>query len=384
MARRLAGVVSLALVLVAAAAAAQVPAAVPPVAPAKPPPPPAAPAKAPPPATPPVAPVAKPPPAPQTVPTAKTLIGSAPSSVERARQGVVVLERQGRPLELGAVLDGDGRILTALSPLTHGNFVTARYHDGAVVPLRLVHSDRGSDLALLTPTSSTDKKLGLRAARSLSFAGLQLYTLAGLPNTISTAPTSLKLAPALLGADGHALGEAYELGSKPSYVGAPIVNPEGEVVAIVARACPAAAGAACVPAPYGAAVGALKQFLKKIPAEASWLGINGAVEQVEGVRGVRVVSVTPGSPAANGGLRPGTDPVLADLVVAVDGSPVASPAELNEAVRAHTVGDTIELLLYGMHRYRHVTLKPRPAPELTAQPYTAPKPGKPRTPNPYR
>src|SRR6185503_11826372 len=63
-----------------------------------------------------------------------------PNSVERARQGVVVLERQGRPLSLGMVLDGDGRILTALSPLTNGNFLSARYHDGSLVPLKLQHS----------------------------------------------------------------------------------------------------------------------------------------------------------------------------------------------------------------------------------------------------
>src|SRR5690242_11080890 len=44
----------------------------------------------------------------------------APSSVELARRGVVVLERAGKPLALGFVLEGDGRILTALSPLTNG------------------------------------------------------------------------------------------------------------------------------------------------------------------------------------------------------------------------------------------------------------------------
>jgi len=40
--------------------------------------------------------------------------------------------------------------------------------------------------------------------------------------------------------------------------------------------------------------------------------------------------------------------------------------------------------LFGLGRYRHVSVKARPAPELTAPPYTAPMPAKPRTPNPYR
>jgi len=102
------------------------------------------------------------------------------------------------------------------------------------------------------------------------------------------------------------------------------------------------------------------------------------------VRGVRVSAVIPDSPAALVGLRPGKDAAVADLIVAVDGAPVASPVELNEAVRARAVGDSIELLLFGMGRYRHVTVQPRQAPELVKPPYLAPKPGKPRTPNPYR
>ncbi len=307
-----------------------------------------------------------------------------PSSVERARQGVVVLERQGRPLALGAVLEGDGRILTALSPLTNGNFIVARYHDGSTAPLKLVHGDRGWDLALLAPTGAPAKKAGLRAAKQPSFTSLQTFTLAMPPNTVTAQPATLKLASGLLGADSKALTDAYELAAKPVYVGAPIVSSSGEVVALVARACPAASGAACVPTAYGAPVAALKQFLKAVPAEASWLGVEAVGDELKGVRGVRVAAVIPDSPAAIAGLRPGKEAAQADLIVAVDGAPVASPVELNEAVRARAMGDSIELLLFGMGRYRHLSVKPLPAPQLTRPPYVAPKPGKPRTPNPYR
>jgi S1-C subfamily serine protease len=309
-----------------------------------------------------------------------------PSSVERARQGVVLLERQGKPLALGVVLEGDGRILTALSPLSTGNHLSARYHDGAVVPLKLSHSDRGWDLALLTPSTTAAaplRKTGLRAAKMQSFVGLQTFTL-GAPAQVVVAPAALRLAAELLGGDATSLSGAYELGGKVSYVGAPIVNDTGEVVALIARACPAKSAASCVPSPYGAPVAAIKQFLQKVPAEASWLGVETTLHDAGPVRGVRVVSVIPGSPAAIAGLRPGTNAAQADLIVAVDGTPVATPADLNEAVRARTAGDTIELLLYGLGRYRHVSVKPSPAPQLIQPPYTAPKPGKPRTPNPYR
>jgi serine protease Do len=326
-------------------------------------------------AAPPAQPAAATPPAP-----------AAPNSVEKARQGVVVIERQGRPLALGAVLDGDGRILSALSPLTNGNFLSARYADGVVVPLKLAQSDRGWDLALLSPISSAAQplhKAGLRAARTPSFVGLQTFNLAP-PSTVTVVPAALKLSAGMLGGDAAALTGAYDLGQKPVFVGGPIVNTEGEVVAIVARACPAGSSAACVPAPYGAPVSALKQFLQRVPAEAAWLGVEAAADEVNGVRGVRITSVIPNSPAAMAGVRPGKDASQADLVVAVDGIPVATPSALNEAVRARTTGDSVELLLYGLGRYRHVAVKPRSAPQVTAPPYVAPKPGKPRTPNPYR
>jgi S1-C subfamily serine protease len=312
--------------------------------------------------------------------------GVAPNSVEKARQGVVVLERQGKPLALGVVLDGDGRVLTALSPLSHGNFISARYHDGTIAQLKLVHSDRAWDLALLLPVvtpTQTPRKAGVRAAKTQSFVGLQSFTLT-LPNTISAAPAALKLGPSLQGGDGATLNGAYELDRKPTWVGGPVLNAEGEAVALIARACPAASNAACVPAPYGVPIPALKQFLQRVPAEATWLGIDAATDESRGVRALRVVAVTPDSPAAAAGLRPGKDAGAADLIIAVDGVPVGTPAELNEAVRARTTGDSIDLLLFGMGRYRHVSIKPRPAPQLVKQPYVAPKPTKPRTPNPYR
>ncbi len=328
--------------------------------------------------------------APATVPTTTRVVSTAPapSSVERARQGVVVLERQGKPLALGAVLDGDGRVLTALSPLTHGNFLTARYHDGAVVPVKLVHSDRAWDLALVMPQSSppaAPRTLGVRAAKAPSFAGLQGFKLAP-PSAVASQPAELKLVPALQGGDGASLTGAYELSTKPALVGGPIVTPEGEVVALVARACPAGGPAACVPSPYGAPVAALKQFLQRAPAEAAWLGIEGVTDESRGVRTVRVLAITPDSPAAAAGLRPGKDATQADLIVAVDGKPVGTPAELNEAVRARASTDSIELLLFGMGRYRRVAVRPRPAPQLVKTPYVVPpaEPAKRPTPNPDR
>jgi hypothetical protein len=65
-----------------------------------------------------------------------------PAPEEKAMRGVVVIERAGQPLALGGVLSGDGRILTALSPLGSGNDLDARYADGTAVRVKLGHHDR--------------------------------------------------------------------------------------------------------------------------------------------------------------------------------------------------------------------------------------------------
>lgn len=317
--------------------------------------------------------------------TAPTPPPAAVGGVEQARRGVVLVERQGRVLALGAVLDGDGRILSALSPLGSGNFLSVRYADGTLAQLRLMHADRGWDLALLTPLSvAPAKKTGLKAARMPSVVDLQTFSLPVRPGGVGLTPATLKVASPLLGGDGALLRDAYELVSRAPPLGAPIVNTTGEVVAIVARACPAGSGPGCVPAPYAAPVGALKQFLQRAPSEATWLGVEGALEDGGAVKGVRVVAVSPDGPGAAAGLRPGREAALADVIVAVDGTPVATPGDLNEAVRARVLGDSIELLVYGMGRYRHVSVKPRPAPELTAVPSPTPGPPKPPPRNPYR
>src|SRR6185369_10254147 len=66
-------------------------------------------------------------------------------------RGVVTIERAGQPLGLGMALMGDGRILTALSPLGPGNDLDARFADGTAVRVKLGHHDRAWDLALLVP-----------------------------------------------------------------------------------------------------------------------------------------------------------------------------------------------------------------------------------------
>ena len=90
--------------------------------------------------------------------------------------GLVVLERAGKPLGVGTILNSDGRILTALSILGDGRSVDVRYADGGRAPARIGHADRARDLALVVPQSGWHKQ-GLKASNGAPSGALRAFEL---------------------------------------------------------------------------------------------------------------------------------------------------------------------------------------------------------------
>ena len=263
----------------------------------------------------------------------------------------MTIERNGRVLGVGSVLAGDGRVLTALSNLGHGNDLDVRYADGSVSRVRVGHSDRAWDVALLVPQNGRWKH-GLRASR-LKPAELGSNThMFGLHDKkVRLSRTILKGERTLIGGDSALLRDAITIGSKlhSTDVGSPIVDKNGDVVAMVARACApletAEGEAVCSPVPYGVPVGALRAFLSTAPANAvapaPWLGVRGIADQVGTTRGVRLLRVDPKSPAAAAGLQGSPVREHSDLIVAVNGAPVSNPDELGTPELALMVTDVI-------------------------------------------
>jgi serine protease Do len=304
------------------------------------------------------APVAKPAAAP--APAAKP---AAPSAEDRAALAtrLVVLERAGKPLSLGVILNNDGRIAAAFTSLGDGRHVDARYSDGSVVPVRVGHADRSRDLALLVPQNAKHK-LGLKASKESTAAlnaPLGTFSLGGQravpgPNVVPTGPS------AFVGNDGKPFPEALAFTTpvSPASAGSPLVDAKGEVIAIVTRACQKKPGAACAPVWVGTPVGLVREFLRTAPKTAAIpaasIGVQVAADDTGSARGVRVTSVR--GPAVTSGLRAGADARVADVIVAIDGAPVTSPEAFDRAVEERAVGDVLDLLVFGSGRYRHLTI----------------------------
>jgi serine protease Do len=287
------------------------------------------------------------------------LVPPAEESPEnKAARGVVVLQRAGQPVGLGMVLGGDGRILTALSPLGSGNDLEAKFADDSVSKVKLGHHDRAWDLALLVPQSGKWPE-GLRASGADPLredASIRAFSTGARGKPVAS-PVELRTKRALIGGDDRLLDSALELGSKVNArdLGSPLIDERGRVIGILGRACLPLDGKPCAPVAFGIPVSAVKDFLKSVPADAvppsAWLGIQGAADHTQFVRGVRVLSVAKGSPASEAKLRSG-EKGAGDMIVAVAGEPVTTPEELAEAIKRHAVGEKVPLTILSKGLYR--------------------------------
>jgi len=298
---------------------------------------------------------------------------------ERALRGVVVIERGGQVVGLGGVLGGDGRILTALSSLGHGNNLEVRYADGSVVRVKVGHHDRVWDLALLVPQTGKWKE-GLTASlRDPVRQDAQIRSFSAVRGKTAALAVTLRGHRTLLGGDDRQLENVLELSSRihPQDLGAPLIDEEGRVVGILGRGCaPSEGGKPCTPVAFGAPMSAVKSFLRTVPPTAvqpsGWLGIQGVGEAGPVAKGVRVTSIHPDSPAAEAQLK-GGDKAAGDMILAVDGVPVTTPEALAEAIRTHAVGEKVPLMVFGADgKYRQVIVALRTAPDPKAAPGAAP------------
>lgn len=322
--------------------------------------------------------------------TAATSASASPSAsagkpedgLVRTSRAIVVIERDKKPIALGVLLNERSVVLTARSPIVASTVgeLEIRYPDIGAVKAKLVHEDANWDLAIVVP-ASTKGVPGANASTADPLAPSATFHTFVLLKTGKTQPQAT---PVLgkrdyLSPEGQTLKDALTLDpAKAIAIGGPLVDANGGVVAVVTRACaPGAAPAAgakstCVPTLFGVPLSQVRAFLKSAPASArapsAWLGVVGLTEPL----GVRIVAVDAGSPAASAGLKAG-DASSADTILAVDSELTRTADALNDAIRRHSPGDVVTLLVANGGKIRDVKVTLKGSDDASSSP-PAPKP----------
>lgn len=276
----------------------------------------------------------------------------------------VVLEQNNKAVGTGVLLGGDGRILAAYRPAQSADppKLTVRYSDGAKVPARVVHTDSKLGLALLVPERGKRTADGIRASeKSPENEALRPWISAAKAGVV------LKAVPFVFaqGTPEEITGVWQPTPSTMLPSGTPLIDGAGDVIGFTTRLCtPGAAGCATeavVP------VALVRRFLGRAPATAAmptvWLGIAGdPTVLADGRGGVRVLAVAPKSPAEKAKVVGDSDPTKSDVVVAVDGKPVATVEELAARVGERGVGDKLkfDLVRGGKSRSAQLVLETPP------------------------
>jgi putative serine protease PepD len=298
---------------------------------------------------------------------------SAPADLDRAPESVAgiaakvmqstvsiaVQGGEGRGTGSGVVIRSDGYILTnnhVVAAAADGGQIRVTFDDGATtLPARIVGLDPVTDLAVLRV--DTDRPLQaatLGRSRDLVVGDpvIAIGSPLGLAGTVTTGIVSALNrtvdVPAQDGSGGrNPLFNAIQTDAaiNPGNSGGALVNAAGEVIGINSAIATLGGGfgegggsiGVGFAIPIDEASSVAEEIIRTGRATHPAIGVAALTVSSEAAdrAGARVQQLTPGGAAAQAGLQPG------DLIVEVDGEPVASVDELILAVRQNEVGDTV-------------------------------------------
>ncbi|MGH7325142.1 MAG: S1C family serine protease [Candidatus Rokuibacteriota bacterium] len=248
----------------------------------------------------------------------------------------------------GFIIDPQGVIVTNAHVVSGVPSVEVRLFDGRRFTAKVIGRDNRVDLALLRID-------GVRGLPTLSFGDsnrvrvgefvLALGHPFGLEHSVSFGIVSRKGSPLTVAAPGFDFIQT-DAAINPGNSGGPLVNMAGEVIGVNSMA--ARNGSIGFAIPSNLVQMLQPQLLAKGKVEWGWLGVSIADVAEDDLprlklaepRGVLIRSVMPGEPAEKGGVRAN------DVVLALDGTPLDGPRDLQRLVASAPVGKRIRMKLW--------------------------------------
>lgn len=265
----------------------------------------------------------------------------------------------------GVLISPDGYALTN-SHVVHGaSGIEATLSDGRTLLADVFGDDPATDLALLRLPGSDLPFAALGDSNALRVGDWVIAV--GSPYGLSFTVTSGIVSALGRSLQSRTRGRTIEgviqtdAPLNPGNSGGPLLDAEGHVVGINTAVFFPAQGL-CFAIPSRTASHVISEMLQHGRVRRAWLGISAEeillparVVEVNGLgsnRGVAVRSVEAGGPAAGSGLR------IGDILVALDGQPVATVSDLHRLLGGGAIGRDVPAEILRKGRREAASLRP--------------------------
>jgi serine protease Do len=256
----------------------------------------------------------------------------------------------------GFIVEPDGVIVTNAHVVEGTASAQVRLFDGRRFPAKVIGRDTRVDLALLRiegvrnlPTLGFGDSNRLRVGEFVLALGHPF----GLEHSVSFGIVSRKGSPLTVAAPGFDFIQT-DAAINPGNSGGPLINMAGEVVGVNSMA--ARNGSIGFAIPSNLVQMLLPALIAKGRIEWGWLGV--AITEIgeddldrlklREARGVLIRSVMPGEPADRGGVRAN------DVIVALDGTTLDGPRDLQRLVASSPVGKKMRVTVWREGRETNV------------------------------
>ena len=290
--------------------------------------------------------------------------GSIPGIAAKVLPSVVQIRvetSQGQATGSGFVVDETGIVVTNNHVVADAQgAVELSFSDGTTTTAEVVGTSASYDLAALRIKARNLPALPLGNSDGVVVGDpvLAIGSPLGLSGTVTSGIISAKNRPVTAGGENGSGDSAYinaiqtDAAINPGNSGGPLVNLDGEVIGVNSAIATVGGGtfgqeAGNIGVGFAIPINQVRRTVTQLleSGKAEFPVIGASLDSRYDGEGARIATgdaggnppLVPGGPAERAGLQPG------DVIVAIDGTPVADSSELIVAIRSRRPGDTVTL-----------------------------------------